>query len=120
MKLYLDDDMASPLLAKLLQQDGHDVQTPMAVGLSGHDDPVHLRRAALDGRAIITANYDDFRDLHLLVVDLAGHHFGVLVVRHDNNPKRDMKAAGIVRALRNLRAAYVPIADQYIVLNHYR
>lgn len=35
MKLYLDDDSASPLLAKLLGQAGHDVQSPADVGLSG-------------------------------------------------------------------------------------
>jgi predicted nuclease of predicted toxin-antitoxin system len=120
MKLYLDDDMASPLLAKLLQQEGHNVQIPADIGLSGEDDPVHFRRAALEGRAIITGNHDDFEHLHLLLVDLTGHHFGVLIVRRDNDPKRDLKPAGIVRALRNLLAANVPISDQFIVLNLWR
>lgn len=120
MKLYLDEDMASPLLAKLLRQEGHDVQTPTDVGLSGEDDPVHFRRAAVDERAIITAIYDDFKDLHLLVVDLEGHHPGVLIVRRDNNPKRDMNAAAIVRALRKLIAANAPISDECTVLNHWR
>ena len=120
MKLYLDDDSASPLLAKLLQQAGHDVKTPTDVGLSGADDPVHFRHAALDGRAILTGNHKDFIKLHSLVVDLGGHHPGVLVVRRDNDPTRDLTPAGIVRALRNLLAANVPITDQCIVLNHWR
>jgi hypothetical protein len=88
--------------------------------LSGDYDPVHLWHAAMNGRAIITGNHEDFENLHVLVVDLQGHHFGVLIVRKDNDPTRDLKPAGIVRALRNLLAANVPIADQFIVLNHWR
>ncbi len=120
MKIYLDDDMASPLLARLLRNAGHDVCLPADVGLVGAEDAVHFRHAALDPRSILTANHDDYRDLHRLVVDLAGHHAGVLVVRKDNDSKRDLKAAGIVRAMRNFIAANAPIADQFIILNHYR
>lgn len=120
MKLYLDDDSAAPLLARLLSQAGHDVQSPGDVGLSGEDDAVHLRHAARDGRAIITGNYRDFFNLHLLIVQLQGHHSGVLVVRRDNDPSRDLTPAGIVRALRNLLAANVPVQDQYVILNHWR
>ena len=42
MRLYLDDDSASPLLAKLLTQSGYDVELPRDAGLVGEDDPVHL------------------------------------------------------------------------------
>jgi predicted nuclease of predicted toxin-antitoxin system len=119
MKLYLDDDSAGPLLAHLLQKIGHDVRVPTDVGLSGQDDSVHFRHAALDDRVVITGNYKDFLNLHKLVVDLQGHHPGILAVRKDNDPKRDLNAAGVVRALRNLLAANVPIADQCIVLNHW-
>jgi predicted nuclease of predicted toxin-antitoxin system len=120
MKLYLDDDMAAPLLARLLRNAGHDVLVPADAGRSGDDDPVHFRHAAMNGRAIITGNHDDFENLHELVVDLGGHHSGVLAVRKDNDPNRDLKAAGIVRAVRNLLAANAPIADQFIILNHWR
>lgn len=120
MMLYLDDDSAAPLLAHLLRKAGHDVQLPKDAGRSGARDPVHFRHASLVGRAIITGNHEDFEDLHLLVADLQGHHAGVLVVRKDNDPKRDLNNAGIVRAIRNLLAANTPIADQYIVLNHWR
>ena len=120
MKLYLDDDMAAPLLARLLENAGHDVKLPADLGLSGEDDAVHFRHAALNGRSIITGNHDDYQGLHELVVDLGGHHAGVLAVRKDNDPKRDLKVAGIVRAVRNLLAANAPIADQFIVLNHWR
>ena len=120
MKLYLDDDTASPLLVRLLQKARHDVQVPADISLSGEDDAVHFRFAALGDRAIITGNYVDFLNLHHLVVQLQGHHAGVLVVRRDNDPKRDLTPAGVVKALRNLLAANVPLADQYIILNHWR
>jgi predicted nuclease of predicted toxin-antitoxin system len=116
MKIYLDDDMASSLLAQLLRNAGHDVCLPADIGLVGAEDAVHFRNAALDGRSILTANHD----VHRLVVDLTGHHPGVLVVRKDNDPKRDLKAPGIVRALRNFIAANAPIADQFVILNHWR
>lgn len=41
MRLYLDDDIASALLAKLLRQAIHDVQLPLEAGMAGAPDPVH-------------------------------------------------------------------------------
>ena len=41
-------------------------------------------------------------------IGAGGHHPGVLVVRQDNNPKRDLDAKGIVRALRKLIKSGVP------------
>ena len=120
MKLYLDDDMAAPLLARLLRNAGHDVRLPSDFGLVGAEDAVHFRHAALDGRTILTGNHDDYRDLHRLVVELTGHHLGVLVVRKDNNPKRDLTYPGVVRALSKLLNANAPTADQLIILNHWR
>jgi hypothetical protein len=38
----------------------------------------------------------------------------------DNDPKRDLKAHGIVRAIANLLAAGIVLADQYVILNHWR
>ena len=120
MKLYLDDDSAAPLLVHLMEPAGHDVQVPTDVGLSWEDDAVHFRHAVAQGRAIISGNYRDFLNLHHLVMQVQGHHPGILVVRRDNDPKRDLGPAGIVRALRNLLAAKVSILDQYIILNHWR
>jgi hypothetical protein len=120
MRLYLDDDSAAPLLVKLLRNAGHDVEVPRDAGLSGAADPVHLTHAIKETRAILTRNYRDFEYLHNLIVAARGHHPGILVVREDNDPKRDMKPGDIVRALANLEAAGVPVADSYIILNHWR
>jgi hypothetical protein len=55
-----------------------------------------------------------------LIVAVQGHHPGILVVRKDNNPKRNLDEKGIVRALRKLLAAGVGLADHFYVLNHWR
>jgi hypothetical protein len=120
MRLYLDDDSADPLLTKLLRNAGPDVEIPRDAGLSGEADPVHLRHAIIETRVMLTRNYDDFLDLHNLILTAQGHHPGILVVREDNDPKRDMKPGDIVRALANLEAAGVPLTDSYHVLNHWR
>jgi predicted nuclease of predicted toxin-antitoxin system len=120
MNLYLDDDIAWPLLAKLLRNAGHDVQLPSDIGMTGSPDPAHFTRAIRDGRVCLTKNYDDYRLLHLLLMEGKGHHPGILVVRQENNPARDLTPKGIVTAIRKLEAAGAPIANEYVVLNHWR
>jgi predicted nuclease of predicted toxin-antitoxin system len=120
MTLYLDDDIAWPLLAKLLRQAGHDVQLPGDIGMTGSEDPVHLTLAIQDGRVLMTKNHDDFLILHRLLMAAQGNHPGILVVRQENNPARDMTPKGIVAAIRKLEAAAVPVANEYVVLNHWR
>jgi hypothetical protein len=117
MRLYLDEDTVGALLVQLLRNDGHDVETPAGAGLMGEADPVQLTYAIKEDRVFLTRNYGDFEDLHNLIRVARGHHAGILVIRRDNNPRRNMMPRDIVRALRNLEAAGVPIADQYIVLN---
>ncbi len=120
MKIYLDDDSAHPLLVKLLVRDGHDVVIPVNAGLAGRKDPQHFKFAIGDNRVLLTHNHEDFKLLHELVRFVGGHHPGVLVVRRDNDAKRDLRPPGIVRALRKLLAAGIPLADDLIVLNHWR
>jgi predicted nuclease of predicted toxin-antitoxin system len=120
MRLYLDDDTASPLLSKLLRKASYDVQMSSEIGMSGAPDPVHLTRAIADGRVCATKNHDDFWILHNLIKQAHGHHPGIFVVRQDNDPTRDLTPKGIVSAIRKLEGAAVPIQDEFIVLNHWR
>lgn len=120
MRIYNDEDMADGLLVQLLQRAGHDVETPASVGMLGRSDPVQLRHAIRENRVGLTANHRDFEDLHLLISEAKGQHPGILVVRQENNPARDMTPKGIVNAIRKLEAAGIPIANEYIVLNHWR
>jgi len=120
MRLYLDDDSASLLLARLLRRARHDVERPVDVGMDGKDDPVHLGYAVKSDRVLLSHNHRDFENLHNLVMTTQGHHPGILVVRKDNDPKRDLDEKGIVRALGKLLAAGVQLADHLYVLNHWR
>jgi predicted nuclease of predicted toxin-antitoxin system len=121
MRLYIDDDSVDPRLIRLLRRDGHDVQIPADVGLTGSSDQVHLAHAIRDQRAILSKNYRDFEALHDLVARAAhGHHEGVLEVRYDNNPRNNMSTGDIARAVRNLEKAGVATADLYHELNHWQ
>jgi predicted nuclease of predicted toxin-antitoxin system len=120
MRLYLDDDSVAAILVAMLGRAGHDVQIPSDVGLGGENDPVHLTHAVLDDRVLLSHNYRDFDELHDLVMAVHGHYPGILSVRKDNNPKKDLSAHGIVRAIAKLIASGTPIADACHVLNHWR
>jgi predicted nuclease of predicted toxin-antitoxin system len=120
MNLYLDDDSAKASLVKLLQKAGHQVVIPVDAGLSGASDPHHLTHTVQNQLVLLTKNHDDFEDLHLLLQTAGGKHAGVLVVRLDNDPSRDMKDRDIVRAIANLETAGVPVANEFHILNHWR
>jgi predicted nuclease of predicted toxin-antitoxin system len=120
MRLYLDDDCVHKVLVQLLRKAGHDVLLPADVGLAGNKDPVHLRRAVREQRVLLSRNYQDFKDLHDLVLEVQGHHPGILAIRKDSNPKHNLNLHDIVRAIGKLLAAGVPLADEYIVLNQWR
>lgn len=120
MRLYLDDDSVERLLIRLLRQAGYDVALPADLGIAGEADPVHLRHAIRHQRALLSQNYEDFRLLHELLIEGQGHHPGILMVRKESNPKRNMKPHDIVRAIGKLSASGVPIADEYTVLNQWR
>jgi hypothetical protein len=120
MMFYLDDDIVGRRLVGLLQKAGHDVLTPAAAGLSGRNDQVHLRHAVQSGRVCLTRNYRDFQELHELVQQVHGAHLGILVVRKDNDRKRDMSPFQISKAIEKLLASGQTMANQYHILNHWR
>src|SRR5207249_10275988 len=117
MRLYLDEDTAAALLVQFLRRAGHDVRTPADAGLNGEWDAVQLTHAAKETRVLLTRNYEDFLDLHNPIAVAQGHHLGIVVIRRDDDARRNMSPRDVVRALANLEATGVPIADQYIVLN---
>ncbi len=72
MKIYLDDDIVSLLLAQFLRNAGHDVLLPADAGLAGADDAVHLTRAIAEDRVTLTRNYRDYENLHNLLMQAQG------------------------------------------------
>jgi len=120
MKLYLDDNSCKGLLAILLRKAGHIVVLPSDVGCAGVSDPRHFIHAIQTDFVVLTRDYEDFLALHDLVQATHGQHSGILAVRSDNDIRRDMKDRDIVRAIGNLERAAVPVANEFIVLNHWR
>jgi hypothetical protein len=120
MRLYLDDDLAQPLLATLLRQGGHDVQLPRDAETSGNADAVHMTHAIRQGRGLISGNYKDFEDLHYLILAARGHHPGIFIVRRDNDPRRDPSPRVIVTSLNKLLASGAPVEDSFYILNQWR
>ena len=120
MNLYLDDDIAKAALVQRLKKAGHQVAVPADVGLSGVSDPRHLMHSIQENWVLLTKNHDDFKDLHLLLQAAGEKHAGLLVVRSDNDPSRDMKDGDIARAIANLEGAGVPVANEFHILDHWR
>jgi predicted nuclease of predicted toxin-antitoxin system len=120
MKLYLDDNQADRKLATLLVNAGHGVVRPADVGLAGATDARHFEHAIREGLVVLTRDRKDFRDLHQLVLTAGGSHPGMVVVRFDNDPTRDMKSKHIVAAIAKLERSGLQLTDQVVVLNHWR
>ena len=72
MRIYIDEDLASGLLIRLLQNAGHDIDFPSAAGRLGRSDAAQLTFAIQKSRVCLTANYDDWEDLRLLMVEGQG------------------------------------------------
>jgi predicted nuclease of predicted toxin-antitoxin system len=120
MNLYLDDNINKGRLADQLRRAGHRVVVPAAVGLSGASDSRHFLYAIEQQFVLLTRDHEDFFVLHRVVRATQGQHPGILAVRADNDVRRDMKDNDIVRAIRNLENAGIPVANEFHVLNHWR
>jgi predicted nuclease of predicted toxin-antitoxin system len=120
MKLYLDEDSLDRLLVALLNKARHDLVLSRSIGLTSVFDAKHLTCAFEQDRVLLTGNYEDFLDLHELIQKTGGRHKGIIVIRKDNDPNRDMKPKDIARAIAKLEGASAPVVNEYVILNHWR
>jgi predicted nuclease of predicted toxin-antitoxin system len=120
MRLLLDENLCDPRLASRLRAQGHDPILAGDVGLLSATDPRVLIWAIAQALPVLTQDFEDFTDLHELIVAAGGHHSGVLVVRFDNDPRHNLTDRGIVSAINKLESSGVPIRDSIHVLNHWR
>lgn len=118
MRLYLDDDTISFALVQSLKAANHDTVLPKDAGLSGASDPEHLTYAIQQGVVLLTKNYKDYEVLHKLVNAAGGHHPGILLIREDNNRKRDLKPHQVAQAVTKIEAEVT--TDQCLIVNHWR
>jgi hypothetical protein len=120
MRLYLDEDSEDEELTILFAKAGHDVRLSAQAGLNGQPDPRQLTHAIEERQVLLSGNHHDFLLLHQLVLASGGHHPGILIVRRDNDPRRDLSLRGICVAIAKLESSGVHIADNLHVLNHWR
>jgi predicted nuclease of predicted toxin-antitoxin system len=120
MKIYLDDNRAGKGLAAFLRKLGHTVVLPADVGLNGASDVRHLTYAVRAGLAVLTADSEDFKDLHALLRSAGGTHPGILLILSDNDPKHAMKPKNIHAALNKLEQSGLSIVGEVVVLNQWR
>jgi predicted nuclease of predicted toxin-antitoxin system len=120
MKLYLDENLSAPGLAGLLTRNGHHVVRSAELSLLGVSDARNLEFAIRSGLTVLTADRDDFRELHDLIQASGGNHPGILLVRYDNDSKRDMRPKHIVKAIAKLERASYPVTNDVVILNQWR
>jgi|SRR3954447_25353436 predicted nuclease of predicted toxin-antitoxin system len=120
MNIYLDEDSSAAVLIAVLRRANHDVQSAADQGQLSHKDPEIFRRAVILGRVLLSHNHDDFEDLHDLILTSGGHHPGILIVRKDNDPSRDLSARGIAVAIEKLIQSGMRIDDGFHTLNQWR
>jgi predicted nuclease of predicted toxin-antitoxin system len=115
LRLLIDEDTQAKLFVTLLKQAGHDVIIVNEVNLMGQKDSVILNFARQNNRLLITQNCDDYEALH----QTNPIHPGILAVYNNTNPSKNMSFSAMVKAISNLEAASIPLANQFISLNHW-
>lgn len=120
LSIYLDDCADHNLLAILLRDAGHKVQTPRDAGTTGVSDIEHLEHAASHNHVLLTFNPADFQSLHHKWQRERRRHAGILLIYQDNNVVKDMKYTDIVSSIKNLLASGLPITDELHILNQWR
>jgi hypothetical protein len=120
LSIYLDDSLDADLLMVLLGNAGHTVISPRDVSMSRADDDVHLEFAAQNSCALLTKDIKDFENLHADWQSQGRSHYGIFLVHYDGDVTKDMTYADIIRAIDNLLASGVPIANEVHHLNNWR
>ena len=115
LQLLLDEDAQDKRLVRMLRLAGHEVITVNETGLAGQLDSIILDYARTQNCLLFTFNCDDFQALH----EANPRHPGILVVYHNDDFSKDMSFKAIVRAIANLEAANLPLANQFISLNYW-
>ena len=114
IRIYLDDNIDTDDLIKVLKSTDFEVISPRNVGMSKKKDHQHLAYASLQKSILITRNCDDFRELHK-----KQKHYGILLIYRYNNQKKDMNEIQIAKAIKNLINTGVVLENNLFALNQY-
>ncbi len=120
MRLLLDENMSDRRLASRLKASGHDPVLAKDIGLLSASDARIFSVAISRDLPVLTRDSDDFTDLHDLVAVAGGHHPGILVIRFDNDPRRNLTDRATTTAISRLESSGISISDQVHSLNQWR
>lgn len=120
MRFLIDENLCDRSLESRLRSLGHDPVLAIDVGLMSIADPRVLAWAIGQGLPVMTRDFEDFEDLHILVMAAGGHHPGMLIARFDADPRHNMSDRAIGIAIGKLEAAGIAIPDRIHVLNQWR
>ncbi len=115
LRLLLDEDSQAKRLVTVLEEAGHEVVTINEVGLAGSSDDIVLDYARGKNMILLTQNCDDFEELHYI----NSNHPGILAVYSNADRSKNMSFKMIVKAIANIEAAYIPLDNQFVSLNHW-
>lgn len=104
----------------MLRKAGHDVLIPADIGMSGRHDAEHLLKCVQEQRAFLTKNYTDFDPIHKLIIGCSGTHTGIIVIRQEDDRRKNMTYKGMVTALGKVEQAYSDFRNELITLNDWR
>jgi predicted nuclease of predicted toxin-antitoxin system len=79
VKLVLDEHL-SPAIGEELRRQGQDGVAASEAGLRGRPDAEFAAWAIAEGRAVVTADYADFRAIHDVYMSRGERHFGIMLV----------------------------------------
>ncbi len=111
LKFLIDEDSLAKSLVKMLREVGHDVITVNEIGLNAQLDSIVLNYALENKRILLTHNCRDFEALH----QKNPNHSGILAVYREADFSKNMSRQDIVKAIANLEAASISLANQFIL-----
>ena len=120
LTIYLDDCSDHNRLIDSLTEVGHTVIAPRVAGTKGWDDSDHLEYAATHGYLLLTYNPADFLRLHRDWQEQGRKHSGIFIIYYDNNVRKDMSYADIVRAIAKLLTSELLIFNEIHIPNSWR
>jgi predicted nuclease of predicted toxin-antitoxin system len=119
MRVLIDENLGSPRLAARLRMQGRDPLLAVEVALASTSDARVMTFAIGNHLPVLTRDSEDFEGLHDLVAASGGHHYGILIVRFDNDPRHNLTDRGMAAAISKLEASGVSVRDQIHVLNQW-
>ncbi len=113
IKVYLDDNLDNDDLITALRKEGFKVISPRDIGMRHKKDEDHLKCAVFNDAILISYDLDFQKLAHKII------HKGIIIIRRNNNSKKDMSSKRIVKALKNIETLHLILENKLYYLNQF-